>query len=171
MTVLAQWFSPQPRRDDSAPQSRIYQRLANWLMVAGIILLTVNSARIVYRSIYSEKPFVDEIILTRDWMIFFKAVLEFRKGEITQLGYWVHGSGIAGSGLGGAVFSLGGDLLYSRIVVSVIVALTAVLIGVLLFRRWSIGLLPALFGSSLIWGATVTTPFALPYWLDIGNSD
>ncbi len=165
MTVLAQWFSPQPRRDDSAPQSCIYQRLANWLMVAGIILLTVNSARIVYRSIYSEKPFVDEIILTRDWMIFFKAVLEFRKGEITQLGYWVHGSGIAGSGLGGAVFSLGGDLLYSRVVVSVIVALTAVLIGVLLFRRWSIGLLPALFGPCLIWGATITTPFALPYWL------
>ena len=164
MTVLAQWFSPQPRRDDSAPQSRIHQRLANWLMVAGIILLTVNSARIVYRSIYSEKPFVDEIIFIKDYAHFFEAFGD-GVGRMTQLGAWVHGSGIAGSGIGGAVFSLGGDLLYSRTAVSAIDALTAVLIGILLFQRWSIGLLPALFGSSLIWSATVTTPFALPYWL------
>lgn len=163
MTMLAQWFSPQPTQQDGAPQSHIYHRLTNWLMVAGIILLTVNSARIVYRSIYSEKPFVDEIIFAKDWRNFFRA-LEFNKDGNTQLGGWVHGSGIAGSGLGGAVFSLGGDLLSSRVVVSAIDALTAMLIGVSFFRRWSIGLLPALFGSCLIWGATITTPFALPYW-------
>ena len=164
MTRLAQWFSPQPAQVDATPKSRFYRQLINWLMVVCIILLTVNSARIVYRSIYSEIPFVDEIILIRDYTDFFEA-LSYSNGGVTKLGFWVHGSGIAGSGLGGAVFSLGGDLLHSRVIVSAFDALAAVLIGVCLFRRWSIELLPALLGASLIWSATVTTPFALPYWL------
>ena len=164
MSTLTNWLSPQAAQVESTKQSRSYHQLTNWLMVAGIILLTVNSARIVYRSIYSEKPFVDEIIFIKDYAHFFEAFGD-GVGRMTQLGAWVHGSGIAGSGIGGAVFSLGGDLLYSRTAVSAIDALTAVLIGILLFQRWSIGLLPALFGSSLIWSATVTTPFALPYWL------
>ena len=164
MSTLTNWLSPQAAQVENTKQSRSYHQLTNWLMVAGIILLTVNSARIVYRSIYSEKPFVDEIIFIKDYAHFFEAFGD-GVGRMTQLGAWVHGSGIAGSGIGGAVFSLGGDLLYSRTVVSAIDTLTALLIGVLLFQRWSIGLLPALFGSSLIWGATVTTPFALPYWL------
>lgn len=163
MSMMTQWFSLQPKRDDSAPQSHIYYRLTNWLMVAGIILLTVNSARIVYRSIYSENPFPDEILLTMDWQDFFRA-LAFSNIGGDKLGDWVHGSGIAGSGLGGAVFSIGGDLLYSRVIVSAFDAITAILIGVLFFRRWSIGLLPALFISCIIWSATITTPFALPYW-------
>ena len=164
MTRLAQWFSPQPAQVDATPKSRFYQQLTNWLTVACIIFLTVNSARIVYRSIYSEKPFVDEIVLTRDYTDFFEA-LSYSNGGVTKLGFWVHGSGLAGSGLGGAVFSLGGDLFHSRAIVSSFDALAAVLIGVCLFQRWSIELLPALLGASLIWSATVTTPFALPYWL------
>ena len=34
-------------------------------MLAGIIILTLNSARIVYRSIYSESVFVDQIYYTQ----------------------------------------------------------------------------------------------------------
>ena len=164
MSTLTNWLRPQAAQVDDTKRSHFYHQLTNCLIVAGIILLTVNSARIVYRSIYSETPFVDEIVLIKDYANFFMAFGD-GVGRITRLGFWVHGSGIAGSGIGGAAFSLGGDLLYSRAVVSAIDALTAVLIGVLLFQRWSIGLLPALFGSSLIWSATVTTPFALPYWL------
>ena len=160
---MTQWFNPQPAQQDGTPQANFQKQLANWLMVAGIILLTVNSARIVFRSIYSDVPFVDEILLTMDWQNFFW-VLAFSNPLGGPLGYWVHGSGIIGSGLGGAVFSLGGDLLYSRVIVSAFDAITAILIGVLVFRRWSIGLLPALFISCMIWSATVTTPFALPYW-------
>ena len=163
MSTVAKWFSPQIAQGGDPSQSRFYQQLTNWLMVVCIILLTVNSARIVYRSIYSEKPFVDEIIFIRDYTDFFEALIYSNDG-VTKLGSWVHGSGIAGSGLGGAVFSLGGDLLHSRAIVSAFDALAAVLIGVWLFRRWSIELLPALLGASLIWSATVTTPFALPYW-------
>ena len=33
-----------------------------------------------------------------------------------------------------------------------------------LFRSWSFGITPAVLGATLIWGVTVTTPFALPYW-------
>ena len=164
MSTLTNWLSPQAAQVENTKQSRSYHQLTNWLMVAGIILLTVNSARIVYRSIYSEKPFVDEIIFIKDYAHFFEA-FGGGVGRMTQLGAWVHGSGIAGSGIGGAVFSLGGDLLYSRTAVSAFDALAAVLIGVCLFRRWSIELLPALLGASLIWSATVTTPFAFPYWL------
>ena len=163
MSTLTNWLSPQAAQVDDTKRSRSYHQLTSWLMVAGIILLTVNSARIIYRSIYSEKPFVDEIIFIKDYAHFFEAFGD-GVGRMTQLGAWVHGSGIAGSGIGGAVFSLGGDLLYSRTAVSAFDALAAVLIGVCLFRRWSIKLLPALLGASLIWSATVTTPFALPYW-------
>ena len=63
--MMTQWFSPQPAQQDGTPQARFHQQLANWLMVAGIILLTVNSARIVYRSMYSEVPFVDQIAYTQ----------------------------------------------------------------------------------------------------------
>ncbi len=66
MSILTTWLSPQAAQVDHTKQSRFYHQLTNWLMVAGIILLTVNSARIVYRSIYSEKPFVDEIIFIKD---------------------------------------------------------------------------------------------------------
>ena len=163
MSTVAKWFSPQIVQGGDPPQSRVYRQLTNWLMVVCIILLTVNSARIAYRSIYSETPFVDEIIFIRDYTDFFEA-LSYSNDGVTKLGTWVLGSGIAGSGLGGAVFSLGGDLLHSRATVSAFDALAAVLIGVCLFRRWSIKLLPALLGASLIWSATVTTPFALPYW-------
>ena len=164
MSIGDKWFSPQIAQGGDTPHSRFYRQLVNCVMVVCIILLTVNSARIVYRSIYSEIPFVDEIILIRDYTDFFEA-LSYSNGGVTKLGSWVHGSGIAGSGLGAAVFSLGGDLLHSRAIVSAFDALAAVLIGVCLFRRWSIELLPALLGASLIWSATVTTPFAFPYWL------
>ena len=164
MSIGDKWFSPQIAQGGDTPQSRVYRQLTNWLMLVCIILLTVNSARIVYRSIFSEKPFVDEIGFIRTYADFFKA-FGYSNDGITKLNFWILGSGIAGSGLGGAVFSLGGDLLHSRAIVSAFDALAAVLIGVCLFRRWSIQLLPALLGASLIWSATVTTPFALPYWL------
>ena len=157
--MVSQWFSPQPAQQDGAPRARLQQQFAKWLMVAGIILLTVNSARIVYRSIYSENPFPDEFLLLMDWQIFFR-VLAFSNIGRYEFGVWAQNSGIAGSGLGGAVFSIGGDLLYSRVIVSAFDAITAILIGILVFRRWSIGLLPALFISCMIWSATVTTPFA-----------
>ena len=164
MSIGDKWFSPQIAQGGDTPQSRVYRQLTNWLMLVCIILLTVNSARIVYRSIFSEKPFVDEIGFIRTYADFFKA-FGYSNDGITKLNFWILGSGIAGSGLGGAVFSLGGDLLHSRAIVSAFDALAAVLIGVRLFRRWSIELLPALLGASLIWSSTVTTPFALPYWL------
>ena len=164
MSIGDKWFSPQIAQGGDTPQSRVYRQLTNWLMLVCIILLTVNSARIVYRSIFSEKPFVDEIGFIRTYADFFKA-FGYSNDGITKLNFWILGSGIAGSGLGGAVFSLGGDLLHSRAIVSAFDALAAVLIGVCLFRRWSIQLLPALLGASLIWSSTVTTPFALPYWL------
>ena len=64
MSTLTNWLSPQAAQVENTKQSRFYHQLTNWLMVAGIILLTVNSARIVYRSIYSEFVFVDQIYYT-----------------------------------------------------------------------------------------------------------
>ncbi len=52
MSTLTNWLSPQAAQVDDTKRSRFYHQLTNWLMVAGIILLTVNTARIVYRSIY-----------------------------------------------------------------------------------------------------------------------
>ena len=66
MSTFTNWLSPQAAQVDDTKESRFNHQLTNWLMVAGIILLTVNSARIVYRSIYSEVPFVDEIVLIKD---------------------------------------------------------------------------------------------------------
>jgi len=163
MTWLAQWFSPQPAQADATPQSRFYQQLTNWLMVVCIILLTVNSARIVYRSIYSENVFVDQIYYSR---MHYNVILSLTPAGtlITAYDSMAGTSGFVGSGLGAAVFVLGGDLLHSRITVAALDTLLAVLIGVALFRSWSFGLAPAVLGATLIWGLTVTTPFALPYW-------
>ena len=163
MTRLAQWFNLQPVQVDATQQSRFYRQLANWLTVAGIILLTVNSARIVYRSIYSENVFVDQIYYTR---IHYNVILSLTPGGalITAYDRYASASGFVGSGLGAAVLVLGGDLLHSRIIVAALDTLLAVLIGVALFRSWSFGLAPAVLGTTLIWGLTVTTPFALPYW-------
>ena len=163
MTVLAQWFSPQPGRDDSAPQSRIYQRLANWLMVAGIILLTVNSARIVYRSIYSEIVFVDEWAYTLSIYNLLSSLTP-AGADISGIERYVGGSGIFGSGIGASVFFLGGDLLYSRVTVATLDTLIALFIGFSLFRRWFFGPLQSILGANIFWGLSVTTPFALPYW-------
>ena len=163
MTVLAQWFSPQPRRDDSAPQSRIHQRLANWLMVAGIILLTVNSARIVYRSIYSEIVFVDEWAYTLSIFNLLSSLTP-AGADISGIERYVGGSGIFGSGIGASVFFLGGDLLYSRVTVATLDTLITLFIGFSLFRRWFFGPLQSILGANIFWGLSVTTPFALPYW-------
>ena len=163
MSIGDKWFSPQIAQGGDTPQSRVYRRLTNWLMVAGIILLTFNSARIVYRSIYSEIPFVDEIAITRAHYMFL--MIHTPAGEsVTTLDSVAHSSGIVGSGLGAAVFVLGGDLLHSRITVAALDTLLAILIGVALFRSWSFGLAPAVLCATLIWGLTVTTPFAMPYW-------
>ena len=163
MTWLAQWFSPQPAQADATPQSRFYQQLTNWLTVACIILLTVNSARIVYQSIYSETVFVDQIYYTR---MHYNVILSLPPAGalITAYDRYAGASGFVGSGLGAAVFVLGGDLLHSRIIVAALDTLLTVLIGVALFRSWSFGITPAVLGATLIWGVTVTTPFALPYW-------
>ena len=169
MTVLAQWFSPQPRRDDSAPQSRIHQRLANWLMVAGIILLTVNSARIVYRSIYSEIVFVDEWAYTLSIFNLLSSLTP-AGADISGIERYVGGSGIFGSGIGASVFFLGGDLLYSRVTVATLDTLIALFIGFSLFRRWFFSLLQSILGASIFWGLSVTTPFALPYWQGFINN-
>ena len=91
MSTLTNWLSPQAAQVDDTKRSRFYHQLTNCLIVAGIILLTVNSARIVYRSIYSEVPFVDEIVLIKDYANFFMAFGN-GVGRITQLGFWVHGS-------------------------------------------------------------------------------
>ena len=163
MTRLAHWFSPQPAQVYAAQQSRFYQQLTNWLTVACIILLTVNSARIIYRSIYSEVVFVDQIYYTR---MHYNVILSLTPAGalITAYDSLAGASGFVGSGLGAAVFVLGGDLFHSRIIVAALDTLLAVLIGVALFRSWSFGLAPAVLGATLIWGLTVTTPFALPYW-------
>ena len=163
MSTVAKWFSPQIVQGGDPPQSRVYRQLTNWLMVVCIILLTVNSARIAYRSIYSETPFVDEIVITRAHTKFLMSLTP-AGDSVTRLDDMAHSSGIVGSGLGAAVFVLGGDLLHSRITVAALDTLLATLIGVALFRSWSFGLAPAVLGATLIWGLTVTTPFALPYW-------
>lgn len=163
MSMMTQWFSLQPKRDNSAPQSHIYHRLTNWLMVAGIILLTVNSARIVYRSIYSELAFVDQIAYTRSLYNLLLSLTPAGAG-ISGIDRYVGGSGIFGSGIGASVFFFGGDLLYSRITVAVLDTLVAIIIGFSLFRRWSFGILHSSLGATLVWGLSVTTPFALPYW-------
>ena len=99
MTRLAQWFSPQPTQVDATPKSRFYQQLANWLTVAGIILLTVNSARIVYRSIYSENVFVDQIYYTQGH---YTVILSLTPAGalITAYNVLASASGFVGSGLG-----------------------------------------------------------------------
>ena len=163
MSTVAKWFSPQIAQGGDPPQPRVYHRLTNWLMVAGIILLTFNSARIVYRSIYSELAFIDEYAYTRSN---YNLILSLTPAgaEISGVERYVGGSGIIGSGIGAAIFFFGGDLLHSRITVAVLDTLIAVLIGFSLFRRWSFGPLHSSLGATLIWGLTVTTPFALPYW-------
>lgn len=163
MNMFAHWFSPQPAQQDGTPQLRLYQKSANWLMVAGIIFLTVNSARIVYRAIYSESVFVDQWFYTS---IHYNVILSLTPAgaPITGIDPSAGASGFVGSGLGAAVFVFGGDLLHSRITVAALDTLLATIIGVALLRRWSFGLVPAAFGSTLIWGLSVTTPFALPYW-------
>ena len=161
--MLAQWFSPQPAQEDGTPQSRFYQKSAHWLMVAGIIFLTVNSARIVYRSIYSESVFVDQYFYT---LIHYNVILSLTPAGalISGIDRYAGASGFVGTGLGAAVFVLGGDLLHSRITIAALDTLLACLIGLALFRRWSVEPVPAVLGATLIWGLTVTTPFALPYW-------
>ena len=116
---MAQWFSPKPAQQDGTPQARLHQQLANWLMVAGIILLTVNSARIVYRSIYSEIPFVDQIAYTRS---LYNLMLSLTPAgaEVSGIERLVSASGIFGSGIGASVLLFGGDLLHSRITVAVL---------------------------------------------------
>ena len=101
----------------------------------------------------------------RDYANFFTAFGN-GVGRITRLGNWVHGSGIAGSGIGGAVFSLGGDLLYSRTAVSAIHALTALLIGVLLSLVLWIGIsfeMPLVL-MFLAWMGLVTPAILLRSW-------
>ena len=163
MSILTTWLSPQAAQVDHTKQSRFYHQLTNWLMVAGIILLTVNSARIVYRSIYSEFVFVDQIYYS---IIHYNLILSLMSAGVSISGIdrYANSSGFAGSGLGAAIYVLGGDLLHSRLTIAAVDTLIAVLIGVALFRRWSFGLVPAVLGATLIWGLTVTTPFALPYW-------
>ena len=163
MSTVAKWFSPQIAQGGDPPQSRFYQQLTNWLMVVCIILLTVNSARIVYQSIYSETPFVDEYAYTRS---IYNLILSLTPAgaETSSIERYVGGSGIIGSGIGAATYFFGGDLLHGRITVAVLDTLIAVLIGFSVFRRWSFGPLHSSLGATLIWGLTVTTPFALPYW-------
>ncbi len=161
--MMAQWFNPQPAQQDGTPLARLHQQLANWLMVAGIILLTVNSARIVYRSIYLELPFVDQIAYTRSHYNLMVSLTP-AGAEVSGIERYVGGSGIFGSGIGASVFFFGGDLLHSRIAVAVLDTLIAIIIGFSLFRYWSFGMLQSSLGASLIWGLSVTTPFALPYW-------
>ena len=163
MSTLTRWLRPQAAPVDNTKESRFNHQLTSWLMVAGIILLTVNSARIVYRSIYSEKPFVDEILDTRDYVIFFASFSSLGQ-KIETLGFWVHSAGIVASGLGGAIFFLGGDLLFSRIALAATDTTLAVVMGTVILRRSSFTLVSATFGASLLWGLTVSTPFALPYW-------
>ena len=163
MNVFAHWFSLQLVQEGGTLQSRFYRSPTNWLMVAGIILLTVNSARIVFRSIYSESVFVDQWFYTS---IHYNVILSLTPAgaPITGIDPSAGASGFIGSGLGAAVFILGGDLLHSRITTAALNTLLATFIGVGLLRRWSFQLVPAVFGSTLIWGLSVTTPFALPYW-------
>ena len=163
MSTVAKWFSPQIAQGGDPSQSRFYQQLTNWLMVVCIILLTVNSARIVYQSIYSETPFVDEYAYTRS---IYNLILSLTPAgaETSSIERYVGGSGIIGSGIGAATYFFGGDLLHRRITVAVLDTLIAVLIGFSVFRRWSFGPLHSSLGATLIWGLTVTTPFALPYW-------
>ena len=163
MSIGDKWFSPQIAQGGDTPQSRVYCQLTNWLAVVCIIFLTVNSARIVYRSIYSELAFFDEYAYTRS---IYNLILSLTPAgaEISGVERYVGGSGIIGSGIGAAIFFFGGDLLHSRITVAVLGTLIAVLIGFSLFRRWSFGPLHSSLGATLIWGLTVTTPFALPYW-------
>ena len=163
MSTVSKWFSPQIAQGGDTPQSRVYRQLTNWLMLVCIILLTVNSARIVYRSIYSERPFIDEILLTRDYFDFFSSFASNGQ-HIATLGRWVHSGGIIASGLGGAMFYLGSDLLFSRLSIAVTSNALAVLMGTVFLRRSSLTLVPALFGASLLWGIAVSSPFALPYW-------
>ena len=107
--------------------------------------------------------FVDQIYYTR---MHYNVILSLTPAGalITAYESIAGASGFVGSGLGAAVFVLGGDLLHSRITVAALNALLAVLISVALFRSWSFGLAPAVLCATLIWGLTVTTPFALPYW-------
>jgi len=163
MSTLTTWLSPQAAQVDVTKQSRFNHQLTKWLMVAGIILLTVNSARIVYRSIYSEIVFVDEWAYTQSIFNLLSSLTPAGAG-ISGIERYVSGSGIFGSGLGASVFFLGGDLLYSRVTVATLDTLIALFIGFSLFRRWFFGLLQSILGASIFWGLSVTTPFALPYW-------
>ena len=163
MSTLLRWFNSKIAQEDNASQARFYHQLLNWLMLVGIIILTLNSARIVYRSIYSESVFVDQIYYTR---IHYNVIFSLTPAGmgISGIDTYAAASGFAGTGLGALMFVLGGDLLHSRVAVAAVDTIIAVLIGVALFRRWSFGLVPAVLGATLIWGLTVTTPFALPYW-------
>ena len=163
MSTLLRWFNSKIAQEDNASQARFYHQLLNWLMMAGIIILTLNSARIVYQSIYSEGVFVDQIYYTR---IHYNVILSLTPAgmDISGIDTYAAASGFAGTGLGALMFVLGGDLLHSRVAIAAVDTLIAVLIGVALFRRWSFGFVPAVLGATLLWGITVTTPFAMPYW-------
>ena len=164
MSTVLRWFNTNIAQEDTASRARFYHRLLDWLMLVGVIVLTVNSARIVYRSIYSESVFVDQIYYTR---IHYNVILSLMPAGvgISDIDTYAAASGFAGTGLGASIFVLGGDLLHSRVTIAAIDTLIAVLIGVALFRRWSFGLVPAVLGATLLWALTVTTPFALPYWI------
>ena len=97
MSTLLRWFNSKIAQEDNASQARFYHQLLNWLMMAGIIILTLNSARIVYRSIYSESVFVDQIYYTR---IHYNVILSLTPSGmgISGIDTYAAASGFAGTG-------------------------------------------------------------------------